>query len=189
MTNDFERHPWPPYIPPVPRLLMLGTFPPQPKRWSMEFYYPNPSNDMWRVMGLIFFGDRDALWDAEARRFRLDSIKRLLDRQGIALWDTGMAVRRLRDNASDKFLEIVEPIDLEALLRAHPTITTVVTTGEKASSVVASIVGTAVPPVGTAVTCRAAGRMLRFWRMPSTSRAYPLALEKKAAAYARLFQE
>ena len=31
------------------------------------------------------------------------------------------------------------------------------------------------------------GRPVRFWRMPSSSRAYPLPLEKKAAAYRKLF--
>ena len=183
-----ERHPWQPYLPPEPKLLMLGTFPPQPKRWSMEFYYPNPSNDMWRVMGLIFFGDRDALWDSEAKRFRLDDIKVLLDKHGIALWDTAMEIRRLRDNASDKFLEIVKPIDLAALLDAHPSIKTVVTTGEKASGVVAAIAGVSIPAVGASVECEIAGHLFAFWRMPSTSRAYPLALEKKADFYRKVFE-
>jgi len=32
-------------------------------------------------------------------------------------------------------------------------------------------------------------RALSFWRMPSTSRAYPLALEKKADFYRRLFDK
>ena len=31
------------------------------------------------------------------------------------------------------------------------------------------------------------GRPVRFWRMPSSSRAYPLPLDKKAAAYRKLF--
>ena len=31
-------------------------------------------------------------------------------------------------------------------------------------------------------------REIRFWRMPSTSRAYPLPLEKKAEAYRKLFK-
>ena len=35
--------------------------------------------------------------------------------------------------------------------------------------------------------CDRASHPLRFWRMPSTSRAYPLPLEKKAAAYRQLF--
>ena len=125
-----ERHPWPPYIPNGARYLFLGTFPPKPERWSMPFFYPNRINDFWRVMGLIFMNDRDALWDSGSLRFDLAAIKAFLDREHIALWDTAMAVRRLKDNASDKFLEIVEPINLVALLDAHPSITSVITTGD-----------------------------------------------------------
>ncbi|KAA4662067.1 uracil-DNA glycosylase family protein, partial [Bacteroides ovatus] len=33
------------------------------------------------------------------------------------------------------------------------------------------------------------GRALRLYRMPSSSRAYPLALDKKAAAYRIMFQD
>ena len=138
-------------------------------------------------MGIIFLNDRDALWDVEARRFDLDAIKSLLDREGIALWDTAMAVRRLKDNASDKYLEIVEPIDLAALLSSHPTITQVVATGEKAASVVAAQADVNVPAIGEPVDCSVAGFQIRLWRMPSTSRAYPLSLEKKADAYRRVF--
>lgn len=183
-----ERHPWPPYIPEKAKYLFLGTFPPKPERWSMPFFYPNKINDFWRMIGIIFFdGDRDALWDSDLQRFDLDSIKRLLDTEGIALWDTAMAVRRLKDNASDKFLEIVEPIDLAALLASHSTITTVVTTGEKATGVVATQAGIDVPPIGTPMECDINGHRFTLWRMPSTSRAYPLALEKKADAYRKVF--
>ena len=185
--HDIERHPWPPYIPDGARYLFLGTFPPKPERWSMPFFYPNRINDFWRVMGIIFMDDRDALWDDAARRFDLNAIKSLLDREGIALWDTAMAVRRLRDNASDKFLEIVEPIDLAALLAAHPTITQVIATGEKAASVVAAQAGVEVPSIGVPVDCSVGNYPIRLWRMPSTSRAYPLSLVKKADAYRRVF--
>lgn len=183
-----ERHPWAPYIPEGARYLFLGTFPPRPERWSMEFYYPNRTNDFWRMAGLIFMGDRNALWDGAQRRFDLSAIKSLLTREGIALWDTGMAVRRLKGNASDKFLEIVEPIDLASLLDAHPTITTVVTTGEKATSVIASQAGIDVPAIGVPVDCRVGTHGIRLWRMPSTSRAYPLPLEQKAEAYRKVFE-
>lgn len=187
-TNPaIERHPWPPYIPDSARYLFLGTFPPKPERWSMPFFYPNRINDFWRVMGIIFLNDRNALWDDTAGRFDLNAIKSLLDREGIALWDTAMAVRRLRDNASDKFLEIVEPIDLAALLAAHPTITQVVATGEKAASVVAAQAGVDVPAIGEPVDCCVAGFSIKLWRMPSTSRAYPLSLDKKADAYRLVF--
>ena len=182
-----ERHPWPPFIPDGAVVLFLGTFPPKPERWSMPFFYPNRINDFWRVMGLIFMNDRDALWLREEKRFDLNAIKSFLTREKIALWDTAMAVRRLKDNASDKFLEIVEPIDLAALLAAHPTITTVVTTGEKATGVVAAQARVDVPPIGVPVECETGGCHFTLWRMPSTSRAYPLALEKKADAYRQIF--
>ena len=182
-----ERHPWPPYIPDGARFLFLGTFPPKPERWSMPFFYPNRINDFWRVMGLIFMNNRDALWDSALRCFDLDAIKAFLDREHIALWDTAMAVRRLKDNASDKFLEIVEPINLAALLDAHPTISRVITTGEKATGVIAAQAGIEVPPIGSPVECRVGTHAITLWRMPSTSRAYPLALEKKADAYRLVF--
>lgn len=183
-----ERHPWPPYIPDGAEYLFLGTFPPKPERWSMPFFYPNKINDFWRVMGLIFMNERDAFWIAEEKKFDLEAIKRFLDRERIAMWDTAMAVRRLKDNASDKFLEIVEPIDLPRLLDAHPSIAQLITTGEKATSVVAHQAGIEVPAIGAPVECHIGSHHIRLWRMPSTSRAYPLALEKKAAAYRMVFE-
>lgn len=183
---QLETHPWDPFIPTTPRILVMGTFPPQPRRWSMDFYYPNLTNDFWPMMGLVFAGDRDALRLPGSRLFDLDAIKALLDDKGIALNDTGRVVRRLRGNASDKFLEIVEPVPLDELLRAMPTCRAVATTGEKAASVVASLTDTPVPPMGSCVTD---SRGIDIWRMPSTSRAYPLALEKKAAFYKKMFQQ
>lgn len=153
----------------------------------MEFFYPNKTNDFWRVMGLIFFGDRDALWDKANNRFDLEAIKALLNRERIALWDTGMTVRRLKGNASDKFLEIVEPIDLAALLDKHPSITQVITTGEKATGIIASQAHINVPAIGAPVECQVGPHTMILWRMPSTSRAYPLALEKKTEAYRMIF--
>ena len=54
---EIEQHPLEPFLPGNARLLMLGSFPPQRKRWSMEFYYPNWNNDMWRIAGLLFFNE------------------------------------------------------------------------------------------------------------------------------------
>lgn len=94
-------------------------------------------------------------------------------------------MRRLRGNASDKYLEIVEPVPLHDLLADMPECHAVATTGEKAASVVATLTDTAIPKLGQMVT-DAAG--LEIWRMPSTSRAYPLPLARKADHYARLFR-
>lgn len=181
-----ETHPWPPFIPEGARILIMGTFPPPSIRWSFDFYYPNRNNDFWPIMGLIFLNDRHALYDSREKRFNLTEIKRLLTEHHIALNDTCRTVRRLRGNASDKFLEIIEPVPLHSLLKQMPECHTIATTGEKAASVIAGITGTEIPRMGTMVA-DASG--LGIWRMPSTSRAYPLALEKKASYYAEMFRQ
>ncbi len=180
-----ETHPWPPFIPEGARVLIMGTFPPGEHRWSMDFYYPNRTNDFWYMMGLIFTGSREGLLRSGSRDFDLDAIKALLTDKGIALSDTGRKVRRLKGNASDKYLEILEPAPLHELLGKMPMCHTVATTGEKAAGVVAALTSTEIPRMGCMVKS-ASG--LDIWRMPSTSRAYPLALDKKAAHYATLFR-
>ena len=182
---QLESHPWPPFIPPQAKVLIMGTFPPQPKRWSMDFYYPNRTNDFWKVCGLIFLGDKDALCLPDHKSFDLPAIKALMTEKGIALNDTGRRVRRLKGNASDKYLEIVEPVPLRELLDSMPQCRAVATTGEKAAGVIAEITGTPLPKMGEMVT---APDGLEIWRMPSTSRAYPLPVEKKAEYYATLFR-
>ena len=66
---NIEQHPLEPFLPENAQVLMLGSFPPQRKRWSMEFYYPNWNNDMWRITGLIFFGDKEHFVDKQQKRF------------------------------------------------------------------------------------------------------------------------
>lgn len=62
------------------------------------------------------------------------------------------------------------------------------TTGEKAATVLAGLTDSIPPRMGGFVEADCFGRPLRIWRMPSSSRAYPLALDKKAAYYATLFR-
>lgn len=180
-----ERHPWPPFVPKGAKILIMGTFPPGNHRWSMDFYYPNRTNDFWKICGLLFLNNPLALYDAAKKQFRLDDIKQLMTERKIALNDTARAVRRLKGNASDKFLEIVEPVPLYELLDTMPDCHAVATTGEKAAGVIADITGTEIPKMGTMTT---APDGLEIWRMPSTSRAYPLPLEEKAARYATMFR-
>lgn len=155
----------------------------------MPFFYPNKINDFWRIMGIIFMDNRDAFWLPEEKKFDQHAIQQFLTCERIALWDTAMAVRRLKDNASDKFLEIVVPIDLNELLDQHPSITQVITTGEKATGIIAAQAGIDVPAIGVPVDCAIGTHAIRLWRMPSSSRAYPLALEKKADAYRKIFKD
>ena len=189
MAVEVERHPFEPFLPEGAKVLMLGSFPPQKKRWSMEFYYPNFINDFWRIIGILFFGDRDKFVDIPAKKFKLKEIKEFCAEKGIAMFDTATAVRRLKDNASDKFLEVVEPTDIPALLRSIPLCEAVVVTGEKAARTLCAAFGTEAPAVGYYSQFSFEGRNMRLYRMPSTSRAYPLPIQKKADAYRRLFED
>lgn len=181
-----EHHPLEPFLPENAWLLMLGSFPPSQQRWSMDFFYPNFINDMWRIFGLLFFDDKDHFVDTERKRFRKEQIVEFLTKEGVALYDTACAVRRTKNTASDKDLEIVTPTDLDSLLERLPHCTTVVTTGEKATTVFATHFGCPVPKVGTSVELLNNGKRMTLFRMPSSSRAYPMKLEKKAEQYRKV---
>lgn len=183
-----ERHPLEPFLPKNAKILMLGSFPPPKARWSMEFFYPNWINDMWRIMGLIFHDDKKFFESKEEKRFNKEAIESFCRKQGVALYDTAREVCRLKDNAADKFLEIVVPTDIAGLISQLPHCTAVVTTGEKATDEIVRIFNCAKPRVGEMTEIAIEGRIMHFWRMPSTSRAYPLSLEKKADAYRSMLQ-
>lgn len=184
-----EPHPLPPFLPERARLLMLGSFPPPRKRWSIDFFYPNLQNDMWRILGYVFCGDKNCFVDEAAKRFRQDEIIAFARRVGLALYDTANVVRRLQGNASDKFLDVVEPTDIASLLRELPDCRAVVTTGQKATDTLCDRYGATPPAVGQSVALTIEGRSLRFYRMPSSSRAYPMKVERKAEYYRKMFEE
>ncbi len=184
-----ERHPLEPFTPDGATLLMLGSFPPPRARWSMDFFYPNWINDMWRVVGTIFFDDRNYFEIKNRKKFDKEKIEQFCSSKGLALYDAACEVRRLKENASDKFLEVTTTTDLSALLDRLPACQAIATTGQKATDLVVAQFGCAEPAIGAFTECCIGTRTLRLWRMPSTSRAYPLALDKKAAYYRRLFDK
>ena len=203
-TPEIERHPLRPFLPTNAELLMLGSFPPPKERWCMEFFYPNPQNDMWRIMGQIFFGDktffegqrdilkvpRDQVQSTKAGRkvFNREEIASFCETKGIAIFDMAQTVIRLQGNAADEHLEIVEQTDIAALLQQIPLCHDICCTGGKAAQTLAEILHCVLPKVGESVETSFAGRTIRFWRMPSSSRAYPLSFDKKAAAYRQMFE-
>jgi len=186
---NIEEHPLEPFLPANAVLLMLGSFPPQKKRWSMDFFYPNLQNDMWRIVGLIFFQDKEHFLNPEKKVFDKDRIIEFLNDKGIALYDTTSAIRRLQDNASDKFLEVIEQTDISLLLKQIPMCKAIVTTGQKATDIIREQIEVKEPTVGTSEPFEFGDKAMKLYRMPSSSRAYPLALEKKAAAYRVMFNE
>ena len=184
-----EQHPLEPFLPGNATLLMLGSFPPQKKRWSMDFFYPNLQNDMWRIFGLIFFQDKDHFLFENKKAFDKERLIVFLETKGIALYDTATSVRRLQDNASDKYLEVIEPTDIRLLLKQLPHCKAIVTTGQKATDIIRSQIEVNEPSIGGSCPFEFEDRSLRLYRMPSSSRAYPLALEKKSAFHRLMLKE
>ena len=186
-----ETHPLKPFLPSNAKLLMLGSFPPPKERWKMDFYYPNYQNDMWRIFGLIFFENKDHFLDLPNKNFKEAVIRSFLMEKGIAIFDTAYQVIRLKGNASDKFLQIETPTDLSHLLEDIPECKSIMTTGDKATDTLMLSMpeGTEKPQIGQSSKARYLERELNLYRMPSSSRAYPLALDKKAEAYKSLFKE
>ena len=185
--SNIEEHPFTPFLPDNARLLMLGTFPPSPKRWCMEFYYPNFTNDMWRIFGICFFDDKNHFVVSEKKTYNLPAIIDFLNERGVALYDTARRVVRTKNTASDKDLNIIEETDVEAMLRHMPQCHTIITAGQLATSTLCRRFGVKEPKVGEYAEASLQGRQLRIYRMPSSSRAYPMKPERKAEQYAKAF--
>ena len=188
MEIPSEKHPLQPFLPANARLLMLGSFPPKRERWSMEFFYPNWINDMWRIVGLLFYGNKHHFEVMGEKRFDCEKIVAFCREKGIALYDTASEVRRLKDNASDKYLEVVTSTDVPALLRQLPQCSTIVTTGEKATDTLCALLHVPRPAVGAYSDSECEGRKVRLFRMPSSSRAYPMSIDQKSSVYRILFE-
>jgi len=184
---EIETHPFEPFLPADARMLMLGTFPPAEKRWAMPFYYPNFTNDMWRIFGLCYFNDKQHFVCEEAKSYTLDDIVDFLRAKGIALYDTCTRIIRTTGTASDKDLEVVEETDLKAMLAQLPQCVAVVTAGQLATAIACRQFGIGEPRVGEYFSFSLDDRQLRLYRMPSSSRAYPMRVERKAESYQKVF--
>lgn len=182
-----EHHPFKPFLPPHARLLMLGTFPPAEKRWSMKFYYPNFTNDMWRIVGLCFFGDKTHFIAEDGKHYRLEALQEFLSEKGIALYDTCTKIVRTKNTASDKDLQVIEETPLTDMLRQLPLCHSVVTAGQLATTIASRQLSIAEPKVGAYSEFLIDARPMRLYRMPSSSRAYPMSIENKAAYYQKVF--
>ena len=83
----------------------------------------------------------------------------------------------------------MQPTDISRLLRLIPECKAIVTTGQKATDTLRAQFEVREPKVGDFSEFVFEGRPMRLYRMPSSSRAYPLALDKKAAAYRVMYQD
>ncbi|MBS5935792.1 MAG: DNA glycosylase [Veillonella sp.] len=190
MEQKIETRPFPPFLPKKATVMMMGTFPPAAEKRAMEFHYPNFQNDMWRVYGLIFFNDKDHFRKGDEKAFDPERIKAFLDQKGIASCPTVYKAIRGHGNASDAFLEVVEPVNLKDILGQVPDVAHICTTGGKATEILLGLLPEKVklPKTNETINFVYDGRELSLTRLPSTSRAYPLSLVKKAEAYRDFFK-
>lgn len=149
----------------------------QSAKWYVAYFWNN------------IFPKQRPLSESWQKVFDKERIIDLLNKKGIALYDTASAVRRLQDNASDKFLEVVEQTDISLLLKQIPMCKAIVTTGQKATDIIREQIKVKEPVVGTSEPFEFEDRTMRLYRMPSSSRAYPLPIEKKSAIYQVMFNE
>ena len=201
---EVETHPFGPVLPPDATVMMMGTFPPTADKWAMRFHYPNFYNDMWRIYGSVFFDDVDYFRVGDEKRFDPERIRAFMFERGIASCPTVNQAIRETGNASDKNLTVVTPVDLDNILPQVPKVQTLFTTGGKATEVLLNLL--AEPPAKSKYpktnqsmdypyqwqsnqSQKADVNDLTLYRLPSTSRAYPLALDKKVAAYKDFFKK
>ena len=191
--HEIELRPFPPFLPPNATVLMMGSFPPAAEKRAMEFHYPNFQNDMWRVYGLVFFGDAMHFQRAGEKAFDAERIKAFLTERGIGSCPGVRRAIRTHGNASDAYLKVVETVELPEILEKIPQCRRICTTGGKATEILLALLETEVKAkdfkTGTTITARCGDRDLLVTRLPSTSRAYPMKLEKKAEAYRKFFCE
>lgn len=202
-TAAIETHPFSPVLPAHATVMMMGTFPPTADKWAMRFHYPNFYNDMWRIYGRVFFDDADYFRVGDEKRFDPERIRAFMFERGIASCPTVKQAIRETGNASDKNLTVVTRVDLDNILPQVPQVKTLFTTGGKATEVLMSLLET--PPAKSKYPKTnqsmdypyqwqtdeqtSSVNDLTLYRLPSTSRAYPLALDKKVAAYREFFEK
>lgn len=203
-ATELETHPFEPVLPPNATVMMMGTFPPTADKWAMSFHYPNFYNDMWRIYGRVFFDDADYFRVGDEKRFDPERIRDFMFERGIASCPTVKQAIRETGNASDKNLTVVTPVDLEVILPQVPKVESLFTTGGKATEVLLGLLDEPIakskhPKTNQSMDYpyqwqstdnqKADVNNLTLYRLPSTSRAYPLSLDKKVAAYKAFFEK
>jgi double-stranded uracil-DNA glycosylase len=116
-------------FPPIARrdakVLILGSLPGR-RSLEMRQYYAHPQNAFWKLMAAIF--DAEPTSNYAAR-------KRLLARNGIALWDVFATAERPGSLDSSIVHDTAEANDFRRFFRRHPHIRRVFFNGRKSEEV------------------------------------------------------
>jgi hypoxanthine-DNA glycosylase len=121
-----ETHPFGNFVPANAKVLVLGSFPTHNKNWRFNSFYPGRANFFWRMLSEIYHHKFNHISGEEAAKERLE----LCTEKGIAISDTIYKCRRIVATSSkDSDLEVIEKMNVLKILRAHPSVHTVILTG------------------------------------------------------------
>jgi hypoxanthine-DNA glycosylase len=138
---------------PSARILILGSMPGEASLRAGQ-YYAHPQNLFWWILGEIF-GDAG---DESPRVAPYDAKLRMLQSNGIALWDVLASCVRAGSQDSDIVAGSQQPNDFAAFFATHKRIESVLFNGAKAESCFRRHVEPSL-----------IARAIRFVRLPSTS--------------------
>ncbi|MGL4388564.1 MAG: uracil-DNA glycosylase family protein, partial [Brevinema sp.] len=158
------------FLPADAKTLLLGSFPPAIEKWRMNFYYPNFQNDMWRILGEVFFDDKNYfLLDQD--HFDQHKIEQFLIEQKIAVADAIKKTSRLENNASDNNLQVAEYLNFHEVLKKIPYCQRIVATGGLASDIICSYFRIKkIKKTGESASINIDGKNIVIIRAPSSSR-------------------
>jgi len=125
LNSQLLTHPFEPIIFNDSQILILGTFP-SIKSFENNFYYSHPKNQFWDILSLIF-KDKKPITIEEKINF--------LKKHKIALWDSICECKRKKGNSRDDNLEVIQPCDIENLLKKYPNIKKIAVTSRLAEKI------------------------------------------------------
>ena len=112
------------------RALILGSFPPHPKRWDYEFYYPNAKNHFWFILAEIAGRELQEFEGAAAVRER----QRLMRELGVGVQNMGRIIYREGESALDSKIEIVDTHDILEIFQSSPKLESIILPGYSGKS-------------------------------------------------------
>ncbi|MEN8185836.1 MAG: uracil-DNA glycosylase family protein [Bacteroidota bacterium] len=122
-----HQHPYPPFIPPNTKKLIIGTIP--PPRFStgklfeedVDFCYGSKHNFLWKILSNIF----DENFEYSNTQKAVDQRKAFLTQKQIGICDMVESCEREKMNASDLGMKNIKLRDLINILKKTPTIETI----------------------------------------------------------------
>jgi G:T/U-mismatch repair DNA glycosylase len=120
-----ETHPWNWHIPDGATALFVGTFPTEKRNRKHDFFYSSSTNRFWEIMMKV----AEPLDDIENETEEVKKRKRVLDKLKLGLTDMGKRVMRQQGSSNDHSLFPLEFVDITHILSEHPTIETIIVTG------------------------------------------------------------